>query len=195
MPSNTQKIYVSSDGEQPLGKDPAYSADALGVYILDEGNNKFIYTTNDGKKYDNKDNPYKVQAVGIYIESSKVKPIDVLSQKKNFLSREIITEIVEGKLPDKDHVQRKVLYHDDDGFLVEKMYKVDAAGGLRPSERLMYMRGNHDSDGEDGKALPGNGKNEEMTVILKINELAEWGSSKKADGIAFEMNGGPHDGS
>jgi len=70
--------------------------------------------------------------------------------------------------------------------LVEKNYLVTLiSGGERPSERLMYVL--------DEEITDNNGKNEEMTSIIKIIKFKKCQASL-GDGIAFLLNGGPHDG-
>jgi hypothetical protein len=71
--------------------------------------------------------------------------------------------------------------------LIEKNYFVSLSNGKkRPSERLMYVLDNEITDN--------NGKNEEMTAIIKINELKDCPhEAALGDGIAFMLNGGPHD--
>jgi len=73
--------------------------------------------------------------------------------------------------------------------LVEKNYFVELGSNhkKRPSERLMYVL--------DDQITANNGKDEEMTAIIKIMELIECPhEAQLGDGIAFLLNGGPHDG-
>ena len=70
--------------------------------------------------------------------------------------------------------------------LVNKNYLVELreSGGKRPSERLMYILDKEITDDE--------GRNEEMTAIIKIIDFRKCQASL-GDGIAFMLNGGPHD--
>jgi hypothetical protein len=72
--------------------------------------------------------------------------------------------------------------------LIEKNYFVELGsnGKKRPSERLMYVL--------DDEITDNNGKDEEMTAIIKIIELVKCPrEAQLGDGIAFMLNGGPHD--
>lgn len=70
--------------------------------------------------------------------------------------------------------------------LVEKNYLVtlQTGGKKRPSERLMYVL--------DEEITDNNGRNEEMTSIIRINKFEKCVAAL-GDGIAFLLNGGPHD--
>jgi len=72
--------------------------------------------------------------------------------------------------------------------LVEKNYLVELITGhkKRPSERLMYVL--------DEQITNNSGKDEEMISIIKIIKYEQC-EAALGDGIAFLLNGGPHDGS
>ena len=73
--------------------------------------------------------------------------------------------------------------------LIEKNYFVELGSNhkKRPSERLMYVL--------DDEITANNGKDEEMTAIIKIRSLKKCpNEAQLGDGIAFLLNGGPHDG-
>jgi len=70
--------------------------------------------------------------------------------------------------------------------LVQKNYFVELKTGhkKRPSERLMYVL--------DEAIKNNNGKDEEMIAVIKINKFEQC-EAALGDGIAFLLNGGPHD--
>jgi len=72
--------------------------------------------------------------------------------------------------------------------LIEKNYFVELGSNhkKRPSERLMYAL--------DEQITANNGKDEEMTAIIKLKALKKCpNQAQLGDGIAFLLNGGPHD--
>jgi len=79
------------------------------------------------------------------------------------------------------------VFNDLHSKLVEKNYFVELSNHTkRPSERLMYVL--------DEEITNNNGKNEEMISIIKIIKFEQC-EAALGDGIAFLLNGGPHDGS
>jgi hypothetical protein len=90
--------------------------------------------------------------------------------------------------PDTKSTKRTLaVFPDLDSKLVEKNYYVELGSShkKRPSERLMYVL--------DEEISANNGKNEEMTAIIKIINYKKC-EAALGDGVAFELNGGPHDG-
>jgi len=78
------------------------------------------------------------------------------------------------------------VFPDQHSKLVEKNYLVQLKTGhkKRPSERLMYVL--------DEEITNNNGKDEEMISIIKIIKYEQC-EAALGDGIAFLLNGGPHD--
>jgi hypothetical protein len=108
----------------------------------------------------------------------------------NLLANSITTVATcnQNDFPDSKNTNRTLaIFPDLHSKLVEKNYFVELKTGhkKRPSERLMYVL--------DEEITNNNGKDEEMIAIIKIIKYEQC-EAALGDGIAFLLNGGPHDG-